>query len=318
MGVAVAITYSRLSSERRITGTAGAARCLCGGPVGAEQLHGGPERQADRAPGHHLHRPARRHGAGVACKYCVSPRPRCCRRSTSSPREAPPPAPSGTTPRRRRPSGPCSTYVMWTPAPFDLNAAVTSLGGMDKAGGSGVMNGVDACGAMPPIPGVAVATGGGVTGTSLSGTAVATNYTGATGPIDGNPDNVPSVWEPPARPVPAKDRGRNRLGRYCGRHGPAGRVRLPTMPGPPRPDGPVAGDPGEQQRRRRLHPSRHGKGILIVTGNLIISGSNGLGRTRPGRADRSRSNGNNTTRGAVDHGPQREAGSDRAGYPHER
>lgn len=71
-----------------------------------------------------------------------------------------------------------ASYALWTPAALDLNAAVTSLGGMDKAGGSGVMSGIDACGAMLAIPGVAVPNG---------------TYTGATGPIDGNPDNTPAL-----------------------------------------------------------------------------------------------------------------------------
>jgi len=70
-----------------------------------------------------------------------------------------------------------ATYALWTPAPFDLNAGVTALAGMELQGASvnTHLSGVDACGANANIPGVAVPTNG---------------YIGAAGPIDGNPDNT--------------------------------------------------------------------------------------------------------------------------------
>ena len=189
-----------------------------------------------------------------------------------------------------------ATYALWTPAPFDLNAAVTTLGGMDKAGGSGTMNGTDACGVMPAIPGVAVASGTGVVGTGFPG---GTNYTGATGPIDGNPDNSPL---------------------NMGSNGPAGTAKeevdidwagivngavlphqylYPTWPG--------AGSPGMADWpvvRVNNNPGADftlpgsGQGILIVTGNLIINGSNTWnGLILAGGTVRS--NGSNDVRGAV-------------------
>ena len=70
-----------------------------------------------------------------------------------------------------------ATYALWTPTPFDLDAAFTSLSGIDKNGNSGTLNGNDACAAAATIPGVAVPNG---------------TYTGQMNPIDGNPDNTPS------------------------------------------------------------------------------------------------------------------------------
>ena len=46
-----------------------------------------------------------------------------------------------------------ATYALWTPAPFDLDAAFTSLSGIDKNGNSGTLNGNDACGAATRHPG---------------------------------------------------------------------------------------------------------------------------------------------------------------------
>jgi hypothetical protein len=190
-----------------------------------------------------------------------------------------------------------ATYALWTPAPFDLNAAVTSLGGMDKAGGSGVMSGVDACGAKPPIPGVAVTEGLGAAGTSLSGTPVGTNYTGNTGPIDGNPDNTPVSLGTAGPTGTAKDQvSVDWAGIVAGTSLPAQYVS-PAWPTADQmlhwPVTRVNNNPGAD-----FTLPTSGKGILIVTGNLIISGSRDWeGVILVGGSVRS--NGNNTTRGAV-------------------
>ena len=52
-----------------------------------------------------------------------------------------------------------ATYALWVPAPFDLNAGVTSLTGMTANGNSGAYSGIDHCGAGASIPGVAVPNG---------------------------------------------------------------------------------------------------------------------------------------------------------------
>ena len=175
-----------------------------------------------------------------------------------------------------------ATYALWTPAALDLNAAVTSLGGMDKAGGSGVMNGADACGAMPAIAGVAVPNG---------------TYTGATSPIDGNPDNTPVLLGTPGSGGTAKDEvAIDWAGITAGTYLP------PEFVSPAWPDAaqmlnwPVIRVNNNGGADFSLPSS--GKGILIVTGNMTISGSRDWeGVILVGGW--LRSNGNNTTRGAT-------------------
>jgi hypothetical protein len=179
-----------------------------------------------------------------------------------------------------------ATYALWTPAPFDLDAAITTLGGMDKAGGAGTMNGTDACGVKPPIAGVAVSSGTGVNGT---------NYTGAVGPIDGNPDNTPVNLGTSGPAGTAKDQvSIDWNGIVNGSLLPPDNV-YPSWPGS------FANWPVVRVNNNGgpdFDLPSDGQGILIVTGNLTISGSkvwNGLilvGGT-------SRSNGSNTMRGAV-------------------
>lgn len=175
-----------------------------------------------------------------------------------------------------------ATYALWTPANLDLNAAVTSLGGMDKAGGSGVMSGIDACGAMPAIPGVAVPNG---------------TYTGATSPIDGNPDNTPALLGTPGAGGTAKDEvAIDWAGITGGTVLPADFVS-PAWPSAGQmanwPVIRVNNNPGAT-----FDLPASGKGILIVTGNMTIGGSKDWeGLLLVGGS--LRSNGNNTTRGAA-------------------
>jgi Tfp pilus assembly protein PilX len=189
-----------------------------------------------------------------------------------------------------------ATYALWTPAPFDMDAAVTSLGGMDKAGGSGTMNGNDACGVAPPIPGVAVASGSGVVGSGAPGP---TNYTGATGPIDGSPDNSPLNMGTSGPGGTAKDQvDVDWAGITTGTVLPAA-YTYPAWPG--------AGSPGMADWpviRVNNNPGADfnlpgtGQGILIVTGNLVIGGSDTWqGLILVGGTVRS--NGSNDVRGAV-------------------
>lgn len=175
-----------------------------------------------------------------------------------------------------------ATYALWVPAPFDLNGAFTSLSGIDKNGNSGALDGNDNClatgGNQPAIPGVAVPTG---------------TYTGQTGPINGNPDNTPVGMGTPGTGGTAKDQvGIDWAAIVAGTKLPPDYLH-PAWPNPAQmlnwPTVKVNGDlvlPGD------------GKGILIVTGNLSLSGSqrwDGLvlvGGTLT-------SNGNNTIEGAV-------------------
>ena len=177
-----------------------------------------------------------------------------------------------------------ATYALWTPAPLDLDAAITSLGGMDKAGGAGSMNGTDACGVNPAIPGVAVASGTGVNGT---------NYTGATGPIDGNPDNTPVNLGTSGPGGTAKDQVTIDWNGIVN-----GSVLPPNYIYPTWPTASQMANWPVIRANGDLTLPGNGQGILIVTGNLTINGSNtwqGLilvGGTVT-------SNGSNTNRGAV-------------------
>jgi hypothetical protein len=183
-----------------------------------------------------------------------------------------------------------ATYALWTPAPMDLDAAITTLGGMDKAGGSGSMNGNDACGVMPAIHGVAVPNAG---------------YTGNPGPIDGNPDNTPKELGSGGAAGTAKDEV------DIDWQGIVAWPNTTLMPDlvyngawPPMNGGIGLGMEDWPVIRVNNHPGADfdlpddGKGILIVTGNLIIGGSKtweGLILT----GGSVRSNGSNTMRGAV-------------------
>jgi hypothetical protein len=286
LGVAVAISYARLSSERRITGDGQAQ--VDAFTVAQSGLNtylatrtGKPEPTQDTSfttlPG----------GSALVSL-------RMLRESTTTLLPAVYVITSRGTATgavrydARSPSAErtVATYALWTPAPLDLDAAITSLGGMDKAGGSGSMNGTDACGVMPPIAGVAVSSGTGVNGT---------NYTGAAGPIDGNPDNTPINLGTDGPTGTAQDEVDIDWAGIVN-----GSVLSPNFVHPSWPgsfaDWPVVrvnNNPGAD-----FDLPTDGKGILIVTGNLILSGSKSWeGVILAGGSVRS--NGSNTVRGAV-------------------
>jgi len=75
--------------------------------------------------------------------------------------------------------------LRWQTASLDIDAAFTSLSGLHKNGVSGTTTGVDACGAQPTIPGVAVPNG------------TFTQSGGSSNWIDGNPDNAPNYMGTP-------------------------------------------------------------------------------------------------------------------------
>jgi len=157
-----------------------------------------------------------------------------------------------------------STYALWTPAPFDLNGAVTSLSGMAKSGTSGSLSGFDNCGVSPAIAGVAVPGGG-------PGTPGAT-YSGPGGPINGSPEDVASNLGTSGAGGTAVDEvDIDWAGIVAGTFLPAGYV-APAWPTAVQMNGwptvKVNNNGGAEYT-----PPGDGKGILIVTGDLKLNGS---------------------------------------------
>lgn len=163
--------------------------------------------------------------------------------------------------------------IRFSAGTMTLDGAFTSLTPMDKNGNSGSLSGVDACttapAPRPSIPGVAVP--------SVSTVNLSPAYTGPGGPIDGNPDNTAVAIGTPGTGGTAKDAvdidwagivARTSLtpDYYRKTTSPASGA-WPTaaqMSGNLWPITFIEGDatlPGD------------GQGILIVTGNFTISGS---------------------------------------------
>jgi len=174
-------------------------------------------------------------------------------------------------------------YAVWRPADFDLNAAFTSLSGIDKNGNSGALDGNDGCGAAPAIGGAAVPGG---------------TYTGQTNPINGNPDNAPIDLGTPGTGGSAKDAVEvDWAGISAG-------TALPPNYVIPGNSWPTAGQMANwpvilvNGDLSLSGGEANGKGILIVTGNLTMGGSwSHDGIVLVGGV--LTSNGNNTIQGAV-------------------
>jgi hypothetical protein len=155
-----------------------------------------------------------------------------------------------------------ATYALWTPAPFDLNAGVTSLAGFTANGNSSHYSGIDRCGATGTIAGVAVPGPSGGQG----------NFTGAMGTIDGNPEDLPINMGTPGTGGTAQNEvDIDWAGIVAGTAFPANYVYpasgWPAMASPGMLDWPVVRVNGD------LTMPASGKGILIVTGNLVWNGT---------------------------------------------
>jgi hypothetical protein len=154
------------------------------------------------------------------------------------------------------------TYALWTPAPFDLNAGVTSLAGFTANGGSSHYSGIDRCGAMGNIPGVAVPGPNGGPG----------NFGGAMNTIDGTPEDTPINMGTPTPAGTAKDEvDIDWAAILAGTAFPANYTYpasgWPGMTSPGMLDWPVVRVNGD------MTMPASGKGILIVTGNLVWNGT---------------------------------------------
>jgi hypothetical protein len=278
MGVAVAITYSRVSAERRISSDGKAQ-------VGAFSV-------AQSGLSRYIATVAGKPGATVDVNYNNLPGGtaqvslRMLRESTTTLLPAVYVITSRgvyTGAKRFNSLIPAAertvaTYALWTPMPFDLNAGFTSLSGITKNGSSGALSGVDHCGVGAAIPGVAVPNG---------------TYVGDPTVINGNPDDTPVGMGTGDIGGTAKDQvGINWAGILAGTYLPASFVH-PAWPNAAQMNNwPVTRVNGD------LTLPGSGKGILIVTGNLTISG----GDTWEGLVlvgGTITSNGNNTVYGAT-------------------
>jgi hypothetical protein len=152
-----------------------------------------------------------------------------------------------------------ATYALWTPAPFDLNGAFTSLGSVAYNGNSATVSGVDRCGVNGPTAGLA--TPGGVNGFNhpeiIAGVpAGAAADLGTPGTGGTAKTNVQIDW----------------AAILAGTAFPADRVYptqtwLPMAGTPSMADWPVTRVNGD------LTMPGSGNGILIVTGNLTWNGT---------------------------------------------
>jgi hypothetical protein len=259
MGVAVAITFNRISSERRITGDSRAQlgafavaqsglnrflSTLNGKPAGPfpvtvsyNDLPGGSARVD-------LTQLRESTTTLLPALYSIT-----SRGTYTAGRRY-----DALSPSAQRTVG---TYALWTPAPFDLNGAVTSLSGLDKAGNSGALDGNDRCGAAGAIPGVAVPTG---------------TFTGSNGPINGNPDNAPVYLGTQGTAGTFKDEVDIDWAGIS-----AGTVLPPAFVAPAWPTAAQMNGWPVTKVNNTAGPDfvlpSSGKGILIVTGNLRINGA---------------------------------------------
>lgn len=151
-------------------------------------------------------------------------------------------------------------YMTWEPVNMDVNAAFTSLSGLDKNGNSGALDGNDSCAGsgLPPIPGVAVPDA---------------LYTGHTNPINGNPDNAPDYLGTAGTGGTAKDEIHVDWDAIVNNNAfPANYTMPGAWPSPAQMNQwPVIRADGNLSLDAALH--NDSKGILIVTGNLDFSGS---------------------------------------------
>jgi hypothetical protein len=262
LGVSVAIAYMRLSSERRITGdTQAQLNAFAVAQSGIERYMSLVAAKPAASPADVTYNDLPGGTAVVTVRmlrestttllpavYVVSSRGT----NTTAKRYS-----SGGAPAERT----IATYALWTPAPFDLNGAYTSLSGMQQNGaGSGGLSGVDHCvaagGSQPAIPGVAVPDG---------------TYGGSVAPIDGNPDNTPAEIGTPGTGGTAKDEVDIDWAAIVAGTVLPPNYSLPTWPTAPQMAAwPVTKASGANAD---LILPASGKGILIVTGNLTVNGA---------------------------------------------
>jgi len=152
-----------------------------------------------------------------------------------------------------------ATYALWKPTPFDLNGAWTSLNGLSINGNSATLSGYDRCGgATPTIPGVAVPND--------------EFYPTHPQVVNGNPeDDEFDLGTPGPGGTAQQEVDIDWAGIKNGSAMPAD-YTYPTWPTSTQfANWPVTRVNNDGGAALALPSS--GKGILIVTGNLVINGS---------------------------------------------
>jgi hypothetical protein len=255
MGVAVTITYSRISSERRITGDSraqlgafavaqsGLNRFLStinGKPAGNQTVT-----YADLPGGVatvDLHQLRESTTTLLPALYVITSRGRY----TAAKRY------DDLSPSAERT---VATYALWTPAPFDLNGAFTSLNdnGVRINGASPRLSGTDRCGAGAAIPGVA---------------SVGGQYDGSAVVLEGSPPGVPVNLGTPGTGGTA-DQAVDID--WAGIR--AGTVLPPNYASPAWPTAAQFNEWPVTKVTGDLNLPSNGKGVLIVTGDLVINGA---------------------------------------------
>jgi Tfp pilus assembly protein PilX len=176
-------------------------------------------------------------------------------------------------------------YAIWQTGQLDLDAAFTSLSGIDKNGASGALDGTDGCSGSgkPAVAGVAVPNG---------------LYTGNMNPINGSPDNTPKYLGTPGVNGSAKDSVHVDWANIKTGAAIPPDFTIPTNSWPTTAqfaNWPVVYTNGNLSLSGG---STDGKGILIVTGDLTLNGSYKWdGIVLVGGVITS--NGNNTIQGAI-------------------
>jgi len=163
---------------------------------------------------------------------------------------------TGTPPAQRT----VAQYMTWEPVDIDINAAFTSLSGLDKNGNSGALDGNDGCvgSGVPPVAGAAVPNA---------------LYTGHTNPINGNPDNAPVYLGTAGTAGSAKDAIHVNWDDIVNNNAfPPNYVMPGAWPTPAQMDQwPVIRANGNLVLDATIH--NNSKGVLIVTGDLELNGN---------------------------------------------
>jgi hypothetical protein len=144
-------------------------------------------------------------------------------------------------------------FLMWRVGSMNVHAAWTSLSGLHKNGASGTLSGVDMCGAMPNVSGVAVPTSPGYTQNGGSSVPTGTPPIKNLGPQPASDDSVNVDWEGIVN----------------------GGVLTPTITIPGQ-SWPSFADPNYWpiiKVNGDFTLPGDGRGVLIVTGGLTISGA---------------------------------------------